>query len=108
VNVDFNRATGFVRYLRDNQDITGVQREDVDFAGEVMIAGNWGVTFAGVRDVENDVWRRQEFGALYRDDCIDLAVVWVHEETYNRTLGPTDSVILRLTLATLGDKGYRQ
>lgn len=108
MNVDFDRAQGFVRYLRDNQDITGVQREDIDFAGEVMIAGNWGVTFAGVRDVESDVWRRQELGALYRDDCLDLAVVWVHEETYNRTLGPSDSVILRLTLATLGDKGYRQ
>ena len=108
MNVDFDRAQGFVRYLRDNQDITGVQREDLDFAGEVMIAGNWGVTFAGVRDVESDVWRRQEVGALYRDDCLDLAVVWVHEETYNRSLGPSDSVILRLTLATLGDKGYRQ
>ncbi|MDO8297845.1 MAG: LPS assembly protein LptD [Caulobacter sp.] len=108
VNVDFDRAQGFVRYLRDNQDITGVQREDVDFAGRVMIAGNWGVTFAGVRDVESDVWRRQEFGGVYRDDCLDLAVVWVHEETYNRSLGPSDSVILRLTLATLGDKGYRQ
>ncbi|MBI5939110.1 MAG: LPS-assembly protein LptD [Caulobacterales bacterium] len=108
VNVEFNRARGFVRYLRDNQDITGVQREDIDFAGEVMIAGNWGVTFAGVRDVEGDIWRRQEFGGLYRDDCLDLAVVWVHEETYNRSLGPSDSVILRLTLATLGDKGYRQ
>lgn len=108
VNVEFNRANGFVRYLRDNQDITGVQREDIDFAGEVMVVGNWGVTFAGVRDIESDVWRRQEFGALYRDDCLDMAVVWVHEETYNRSLGPSDSVILRLTLATLGDKGYRQ
>ena len=108
VDVETTRASGFIRYLRDNQDITGVQREDVDFAGEVMISGNWGVTFAGVRDVENDVWRRQEFGGLYRDDCLDIAVVWVHEETYNRQLGPSDSVILRLTLATLGDKGYRQ
>jgi len=108
VDVNTARARGFVRYLRDNQDITGVQREDLDFAGEVMVTGNWGVTFAGVRDVESDVWRRQEFGGLYRDDCLDIAVVWVHEETYNRSLGPSDSVILRLTLATLGDKGYSQ
>jgi LPS-assembly protein len=108
IDVNTTRARGFVRYLRDNQDITGVQREDLDFAGEVMISGNWGVTFAGVRDVESDVWRRQEFGGLYRDDCLDIAVVWVHEETYNRSLGPSDSVILRLTLATLGDKGYSQ
>lgn len=108
VNVDFERAKGFVRYLRDDQDIAGGQREDLDFAGQVMVAGKWGVTFAGVRDLDSDVWRRQELGALYRDDCLDLAVVWVHEETYNRSLGPTDSVVLRLTLATLGDKGYRQ
>ena len=108
VDVETERARGFVRYLRDNQDITGVQREDLDFAGEVMFTKNWGVTFAGVRDIESDVWRRQEFGALYSDDCLDIAVVWVHEETYNRQLGPSDSVILRLTLATLGDKGYRQ
>jgi LPS-assembly protein len=108
VDVNTTRARGFVRYLRDNQDITGVQREDLDFAGEVMISGNWGVTFAGVRDVESDVWRRQELGGIYRDDCLDIAVVWVQEETYNRSLGPSDSVVLRLTLATLGDKGYSQ
>ncbi|MDP2261167.1 MAG: LPS-assembly protein LptD [Caulobacter sp.] len=108
IDVDTTRARGFVRYLRDNQDITGVQREDLDFAGEIMVTGNWGVTFAGVRDIESDVWRRQEFGGLYRDDCLEIAVIWVHEETYNRSLGPTDSVVLRLTLATLGDKGYRQ
>ncbi|ATQ43244.1 LPS-assembly protein LptD [Caulobacter mirabilis] len=108
VDVVTNRVDGFIRYLRDNQDITGVQREDLDFAGNVLISGNWGVTFAGVRDVENDVWRRQELGVRYRDDCLDVAVVWVHEETYNRQLGPSDSVILRLKLATLGDKGYSQ
>lgn len=108
VNVDLTRAKGFIRYLRDDQDIAGGQRQDLDFSGEVMVAGKWGVTFAGVRDLDRDVWRRQELGAIYRDDCLDLAVVWVHEDTYNRTLGPTDSVILRLTLATLGDKGYRQ
>jgi len=108
VDIKFDRGRGFVRYLRDNLDITGAQREDIDFAGEVMVSGNWGITFAGVRDVESDVWRRQEFGGMYRDDCLDIAVVWVHEETFNRSLGPSDSVILRLTLATLGDKGYRQ
>jgi LPS-assembly protein len=108
IDVETTRARGFVRYLRDNQDITGVQREDLDFAGEIMVTKTWGITFAGVRDVESDVWRRQEFGGMYRDDCLDIAVVWVHEETYNRQLGPSDSVILRLTLATLGDKGYSQ
>jgi LPS-assembly protein len=105
-DVKFDRASGYVRYLHDNQDITGVERQDIDFAGNVLVTGNYGVTFAGIRDIQNDVWRRQELGVFYRDDCLDAAVVWVHEETYNRTLGPSDAVVLRLTLATLGDKGY--
>jgi LPS-assembly protein len=107
-DVNLDRGRGFVRYLRDNEDVLGEQREDIDFAGDLLLAGNWGITVRGVRDLERDVWRRQEIGALYRDDCLDLRIVWVHEETFNRTLGPSDSVQVRLTLATLGDKGYRQ
>ena len=107
-NATFERASGYVRYLHDNQDITGVERQDIDFAADVMVSKTFGVTTAGVWDIENDVWRRQELGAFYRDDCLDLAVVWIHEETFNRSLGPSDSVVLRLTLATLGDKGYRR
>ncbi|HEX6859253.1 MAG TPA: LPS-assembly protein LptD [Caulobacteraceae bacterium] len=105
-DVNLTRAQGFVRYLRDNEDYLGDQREDIDFGGDVLLAGNWGVTFRGVHDLERDVWRRQEIGALYRDECLDLAVVWVREETFNRTLGPSESIQVRLTLVTLGDKGY--
>ncbi len=105
-DVETDRAWGYIRYLRDNLDISGVQREDLDFSGQVLVKGNFGITFGGIRDIENDVWRRQEFGVLYKDDCLDMAVVWVHEETFNRTLGPSDSVVVRLKLATLGDKGY--
>ena len=107
-NVNLARGGGYLRYMRDNEDVLGEQREDIDFVGDVLLVGHWGVTFRGVRDLERDVWRRQEIGGLYRDECLEVAVVWVHEETFNRTLGPSDSIQVRLTLATLGDKGYRQ
>ncbi|MBI1407571.1 MAG: LPS assembly protein LptD [Caulobacter sp.] len=107
-DVSFERGSGYVRYLHDNKDITGVERQDIDFAGDVFVTKTVGVTVAGVWDIENDVWRRQELGLFYRDDCLDAAIVWIHEETFNRSLGPSDSVVLRLTLATLGDKGYRR
>ena len=106
-DVELQRARGFVRYLRDNEDYQGLQREDLDFGGDVLLAGNWGVTFRGVHDLERNVWRRQEIGGLYRDDCLEVAVIWVHEETFNRTLGPSESIQVRLKLVTLGDKGYR-
>ena len=105
-DVELARAEGFVRYLRDNEDYQGFRREDLDFGGNVLLLGNWGVTFRGVHDLERDVWRRQEIGGLYRDDCLEVAVIWVHEETFNRTLGPSESIQVRLTLVTLGDKGY--
>jgi LPS-assembly protein len=107
-NASFGRASGYVRYLHDNQDITGVERQDIDFAADVLVTKRVGVTMAGVWDIESDIWRRQELGLFYRDDCLDIAVVWVHEEYFNRSLGPSDAVVLRLTLATLGDKGYRR
>lgn len=107
-DVNLPRGQGFIRYLRDENDPSGVRREDVDFAGNVLVYGNWGMTFRGVRDLDRDVWRREEFGPMYRNQCLNLAVVWVHEETFNRTVGPSDSIQVRLTLATLGDKGYSQ
>jgi len=105
-DMKFDRGSGYLRYLHDNKDITGVERQDIDFAGDVFVTRRVGVTVAGIWDIQNDVWRRQELGLFYRDDCLDAAVVWVHEETFNRSLGPSDAVVLRLTLATLGDKGY--
>jgi LPS-assembly protein len=80
--------------------------QDIQGAGEVYISKTWGLTFAGVRDLENDVWRNREIGLLYRDECTRLEIVYQREETYNRTLGPSDNVLIRLTLATLGDAGY--
>jgi LPS-assembly protein len=44
---------------------------------------------------------------LYKDECTRLEIVYQREETFNRTLGPSDSVLIRLSLATLGDAGYR-
>ena len=105
-DIDLKRVTGYVRYLRDNQDPTGVKREDIDFAGQVLLTKHWGVTLYGVRDVQADVWRRRDFGVFYADDCLRVDVYYQHSETFNRTLGPSDQLSIRLTLATLGDTGY--
>jgi LPS-assembly protein len=105
-DVDLKRVGGYIRYLRDDQDPTGVKREDIDFAGQVLVTKRWGFTLYGVRDLQAHVWRRRDIGVVYQDDCLRMEVVYEHGETFNRTLGPSDSVILRLTLATLGDTGY--
>jgi LPS-assembly protein len=106
-NLALSKVRGYVRYLSDKTDVTGVKVQDVQGAGEVYLTKTWGLTFAGVRDLENKVWRTRELGLLYKDECTRVEIVYQREETYNRTLGPSDNVLVRLTLATLGDAGYR-
>jgi LPS-assembly protein len=105
-NLSLTALRGFVRYLDDKTAISGTAMRDIQGAGEVYLSKNWGLTFAGVRDLENKVWRNRELGILYKDECTRLEIVYQREETYNRKLGPSDNVFVRLILTTLGDEGY--
>ena len=77
--------------------------QEVDFA---FVTSRWGFSVYGVRDLEAGSWRQRDFGIVYRDDCTRIEVVYKHGETFNRTLGPSESFVVRLTLATLGNTGY--
>ena len=99
---------GYFRYLRDDFDpVIDGKLEDFEGAGEVYLTKHWGVSFDGVRDLQGGVWRRRDVGVIYKDECLRLDVVYEHRETYDRQLGPSSSVFVRLTLATLDDQGYR-
>jgi LPS-assembly protein len=101
-NVNFSRVRGAVRYWYDDANPRGVRAHDLDLFGEVMLTRNWGIIAFGSRDIEQDVFRRGELGLLYQDDCVRLEIVYEREETFNRTLGPSEGVTVRLSLATLG------
>jgi len=106
-DVDLDRTHGYLRYLKEKEDFSGKPREDVETWGDVMITGHWGVSFGAVRDLENEVWRRVAGGIVYLDDCTRFEIVYQREE--NPVLGgrASDSLAVRLTLATLGGTGYR-
>jgi LPS-assembly protein len=106
-NVYLERVRGGVRYYFDDANPLGIRTHEVDFIGEALFTRNWGVVFSGVRDLEDQVWRRRDIGLLYTDECVRLEVIYEREETFNRTLGPSESVSVRLSLATLGASGYR-
>ncbi|MFI4975838.1 MAG: LPS-assembly protein LptD [Caulobacterales bacterium] len=103
-----SRVEGFVRYLQEAQDATGAPVRDLDLKGSVFVTQHWGLTAYLINDFTTGTWRRQELGVVYRDDCVRLEVVYRHDETFNRTLGPTTGIGVRLTLATLGNSGYTQ
>jgi LPS-assembly protein len=115
-----------VRYLKDNKDTSGFRQENLDFVGDYKIRNNWGVTALGRLSYQDArafgsttgkrpaawSWTRRDLGVYYKDDCIRVDVVYQNEDRYTQTsdnglrLRSDKSIVLRLTLATLGDTLY--
>lgn len=96
-----SRVEGSVSYLLEAQGPAGVQVNSLDIHTALFATRNWGITNYLILD--SGTWRRTELGVVYRDDCLRVEVLYRHDETFNGTLGPSTSVLLRLTLATLGN-----
>jgi LPS-assembly protein len=111
-NVGTKWGSGFVRYLRNDAEITGLpanslsggKLENMDVGGEIYLGPNahWGVEFYGNRDFTQDAWVVRDVGVFYRDDCVRVDVIFRREDTVIGRLGPSNVVSVRLTLATLG------
>ncbi len=100
-----SRAAGYISYLQEAQSPTGAKIKSIDVHGEVFPFRRWGVELYGI--VDQGAWRRRDFGVIYRDDCVRVEVLYRHDETLiGPQFGPSTSVVLRLTLATLGNSGY--
>ena len=113
IDASTTRLIGSLRYLKDVLDINGNRQENLDLHGQFKVTDHWALTALGQRDMIAKVWRRRDLGVAYTDDCIRIDVIYQHEDQYSSTvtglkLQPSESVVLRLTLATLGDTGYSQ
>jgi LPS-assembly protein len=100
VSFKMPRVDGYVAYLQEPESPNGSPLSSLDVHGEAFFTRHWGVTTYAI--VDGGTWRQTEFGLVYRDSCVRVEVIYRHNETFNGTLGPTTSVVLRLSLATLG------
>jgi LPS-assembly protein len=122
LDASVSRGFASVRYLRDNRDTSGLRQENLDFNADFKIRANWGVTALGRLSYQDGnayspaikstwSWTRRDLGVYYKDDCIRIDVIYQNEDRYTQTssgliLKSDESVVLRLTLATLGDTLY--
>jgi LPS-assembly protein len=102
-NVSIKRASGYFRYLRDDANINGVKTENLDLGAELLLTEHWGVTASGSRDLVQEAWVVRDLGIFYRDECTRVDIIYRREDTVVGRLGPSDSIGIRLTLATLGE-----
>lgn len=105
-NAAVRQGSGFIRYLRDDIDVNGARRENLDVGGEIPLGKSWGLTAYGNRDIIQKAWVIRDIGVFYRDECTRVDVVYRREDTVIGRLGPADSIAVRLTLATLGEPIY--
>lgn len=107
-------ANGSVRYIKDQQDAVGAPLETFEMSGQLNLTKRWGITAYGGKDLVAGVWRRRDLGVVYNDDCIRIDVIYQNEDRFSQAstgglkLQADQSVVFRLTLATLGDTGYSQ
>lgn len=102
-NFSFKRASGYFRYLRDDANVNGVKTENLDLGTEIQVSEHWGLSAYGHRDLVQKAWVIRDVGVFYRDECTRVDVIYRREDTVIGRLGPSDSVAIRLTLATLGE-----
>ena len=105
-------AAGSVRYIKDQQDAGGFPLETFEMRGQLNLTPRWALTAYGQRDLVAGVWRRRDLGVAYTDDCIRIDVIYQNEDRFSQAstgglkLQADQSIVFRLTLATLGDTGY--
>jgi LPS-assembly protein len=117
VNWNASWTHGIFRYLDDDTGLLALtdpsfvfppepqgRREQAESAGYALATRHWGVIWDAIYDVRENLWDRSEAGILYRDVCIDVAVVYQRTET--NPLGPSSSVQLRLNFPMSGTLGF--
>jgi LPS-assembly protein len=114
VNVSNKFGSGYVRYLTDDSQVNltnpldplSQKVENLDLGGEIYFGKNWGVSTYGSRDFVQNAWVIRDLGVFYRDECVRVDVIYRQEDVVLGRLGPSSSVSVRLTLATLGGPLY--
>ena len=104
-DINMWRVSATARYLYTERDLTGAATQSVNLGATLNLTRNWGISVASSQDLETGITPYSQFSLYYQDECIRLDLMFTHDETFASTIVPSDSIRLRLTLATLGGQG---
>ena len=111
------RLRARARYYNISGNVTnfGFDDEGIQLSGDFRLSDSYYLLFALDRDLSGRVTPtgfqtdprdiRQTLGLAYEDDCSRFEVSFQRSEAIDRSLGPTDSILFRFSLKTLGGLG---
>lgn len=98
------RVNGDITYsLVDDAAVNTPVRESVRFGGNFRMTDNWFLAYAMDRDLESGSTRQQNLSLIYRDECTDIRVVYNQTNFDIGNLGPSRSIMLQVTLFSIGN-----
>jgi LPS-assembly protein len=97
------RFTVSTRYLNvDGAVNAGDRLEEISADVGVRLEGGWSVSGGFRRDLDSDTNLQHRVAVIYQDDCSFLELAYTRSETFDRRLGPSEGVRIRVGLTTLG------
>tara|TARA_R100000365_G_C2748506_1_gene80237 strand:+ start:7144 stop:9333 length:2190 start_codon:yes stop_codon:yes gene_type:complete len=111
VSTRFNRfrAVGQHYYTISNRDAVQPNvTQGIFLRGEVQVTDQYSIFFGQLRDIEQKLNARQQYGIAFEDDCSRFELVYERSELTDRTLGPEESFMIRFSLKTIGDFGSNE
>tara|TARA_R110000824_G_scaffold386283_5_gene581116 strand:- start:81536 stop:83764 length:2229 start_codon:yes stop_codon:yes gene_type:complete len=89
-------------YFAADQSVTFTSREEVFLGATVKLDDYWRVYGRTRHDIANDRAVANRVGFGYEDECFDFSLSFNQSFTRDRDIEPETSVILQITLKTLG------
>ena len=105
LNLDRVKANALYYQIREQVSQSGARQEGVLLTSEVSVTDNYFVLYGLQRDIEGNRDIRHQLGLGYEDDCARFELVFERSEQIDRQLGPSDSVLFRFSLKSLGNVG---
>ncbi len=97
------RFTLATRYLNvDGAVNAGDRLEEISADVGVRLQDGWSVSGGFRRDLDSDTNLQHRVAVVYEDDCSFLELAYTRSETFDRRLGPSEGIRIRVGLTTLG------
>lgn len=100
-----NLSTGYVFFDRQ-QGSEFAGREEISMSLRSQLSRYWSTQLSGVRDLASGGGMRSAgIDITYEDECVVFSVDLTRTFFVDRDVEPTDAILFRVTLKTLGDVG---
>ncbi|BAT60961.1 LPS-assembly protein LptD precursor [Variibacter gotjawalensis] len=109
--MNFDRWSASLTYGQyDEQPIAGIvlPREGIMPSATVKITQNWTVNASALYSIDQSKLNMASFGVGYVDECVALNLRYTENFGYQGNILPNRTVMLQLTLRTLGGIGVSQ